>query len=104
MIKYTWNYLELYANDDLLEKVRYLIVADDGVNTVQSEGTHIFKEGTVTKPLSEIVETDLMQWLEKDTTENGVNPIKSNLAEQFKNFEEAKKVEFPWLAGTFTIE
>jgi len=104
MINYTWKYLELFANGDLLEKIRYKLIANDGQNIVESEGLHTFKEGTVNKNLSEVVETDLMQWLEKDTTEDGVNPIKLALESQFKNLESAPKVDFPWLAGTFTIE
>lgn len=104
MINFQWNFLELYANGDLLEKVRYLLTANDGKNTIQSEGLHVFKEGTVTKNLADIVESDLMQWLEQDTTENGVNLIKLALEDQFKNFESSQKVDFPWLAGTFTIE
>lgn len=109
MIKYTWKFLELFASEDQLISVRYLIVGDDGQNSVASEGSLVFQSETVTKPLADIVESDLIQWAEKDTTVDGVNLIKSNLEDQLKSLAIKKtlaisKVDFPWLAGTFTIE
>jgi hypothetical protein len=103
MINYSWQFLELFASDSLLSAVRYLLTAKDGKNTVETEGNHVFSNGVVNKPLEQIVETDLVQWIEKDTTIDDLNPIKSNLEDQLKNLT-VKKVDFPWLANTFTIE
>lgn len=105
---FKWTPLELFASENVLVAVRYLAEANDGENTVQSEGNHTFLPNTANKRLSEIIESDIVQWLEKDTTIDGVNPIKSNLEEQLMNLKLAKtlavaKVDFPWLAGTFTI-
>jgi hypothetical protein len=104
-----WKPLELFASENLLVSVRYLITANDGQNTVESEGNHSFADGTANKPLDQIVESDIIQWIEKDTTIDGVNPIKSNLEDQLIKLKLAdtlkvSKVDFPWLAGTFTIE
>ena len=106
---FTWKLLELVAADNLLASVRYLLIANDGQNTVESEGNHVFSNGIVNKPLDQIIESDVVQWLEKDTTINDVNPIKSNLEDQLMNLKlkdtlKVSKVDFPWLAGTFTIE
>jgi hypothetical protein len=106
---FTWKLLELFAADNLLASVRYLIVANDGEHTVESEGNHVFSNGVANKPLDQIVESDIVQWLEKDTTIDGVNPIKSNLEDQLLNLKlantlKASKVDFPWLVNTFTIE
>lgn len=109
MITFTWKPLELFASDNQLISIRYSINGNDGENTVESEGNLTFQPGTVNKELSDIVESDLVQWIEKDTTIDGVNLIKSNLEDQLKSLAIKKtlaisKVDFPWLAGTFTIE
>jgi hypothetical protein len=101
---FTWKILELFAENDRLTSVRYLLSGIDGSVTVQSEGNHTFSNGIVNKPLSEIVESDIFQWLEKDTTNNGVNTIKLAVENQLKSLKISEKVDFPWLAGTFTIE
>jgi hypothetical protein len=46
----------------------------------------------------------LIGWLESDTTKDDVNALKLNLEKQLKALETAKKVDFPWLANTFTVE
>ena len=103
MINYTWKFLDLFADGDNLIKVRYLLAGFDGNKTIESEGVHEFSLGIVNKKLQEIVETDLKQWIEKDTTNDDVNPIKLAIENQFKALEITQKVDFPWLAGTFTI-
>ena len=101
---FTWKILEIFADNEQLISVRYLLSGIDGINTVESEGKHIFEIGTINKPLNEIVESDIVQWIEKDTTKNDVNPIKLAIENQLNALNAVKKVDFPWLANTFTIE
>jgi len=101
---FTWNFLELFANDNQLVSVRYLLTGIDGELTVESEGIHTFQDKTVNKSLVDIVESDLIQWIEKDTTIDGVNLIKLAVENQLKTLNTKQKVDFPWLAGTFTIK
>jgi hypothetical protein len=102
MTTYQWKFLDLFAKDGKLAGVRYLITATEGSNNVQSEGNHTFSEGIVNLPFEQIKEENLIDWLEKDTTHNEVNAIKLNLQNQLKNLDISLKVDFPWLAGTFT--
>jgi hypothetical protein len=109
MLLFKWKPLELFASENQLISIRYEITGSDGENTVKSEGNLTFQPTTVTKSLPDLVETDLIQWIEKDTTIDGVNLIKSNLEEQLTSLKLKKtlainKVDFPWLSGTFTIE
>ena len=101
---FTWKFLELFANSEQLVSVTYLLSGTDGTNTVESKGKHTFSNGIVNKSLVDIVESDLVQWLEKDTIQDDVNPIKLAIENQLKAIENAKKVDFPWLANTFTVE
>jgi hypothetical protein len=100
---FNWKILELYANGSQLVSVRYLLSGSDGTNTVESEGQHTFSDGIAKKSLNQIVESDIVQWLEKDTTQDDVNLIKLAVENQLKALENTQKVDFPWLAGTFTI-
>jgi hypothetical protein len=100
MITFKWTILELFADEDKLSAVKYLLIGTDGNNNVETEGKHTFSDGVVNKTLSNIVESDIVQWLEKDT----INLIKLAIENQIKNLEAEQKVDFPWLANTFTIE
>ena len=104
MISFQWKILDLFANSEQLVSVTYLLSGTDGTNTVESKGKHTFSNGIVNKSLADIVESDLVQWLEKDTIQDDVNPIKLAIENQLKAIENAKKVDFPWLANTFTVE
>lgn len=101
MTTYTWSILEVYAG---AKGVKYHVSGTDGQNTVESEGNHYFSEGVVYKPFAEIKEEDLIRWIEIDTTKDEVNLIKSNIETQLEALKNSEKVEFPWLANTFTIE
>jgi len=103
-MEYKWKFLELFADNDQLISVRYLLTGTDGEVIVQSSGNHKFTLGVANKPLSTIVESDLVQWIEKDTTQDGVNLIKLAIENQLKAIENAKKVDFPWLANTFKVQ
>jgi hypothetical protein len=102
MIDYSWKILEIFGNQTIT-KVRYLLKAQDEQNTIETEGNHCFSEGAILKPFAEIKEENLIAWLDRDTTQDGVNPIKLNLEAQLEALKTTKKIEFPWEADTFTI-
>jgi hypothetical protein len=92
MFNYQWKILELFAD---CKGVKYLASATDDKNTIQTEGNCYFQEGIVNLPFDQIKEQNLIDWIDKDA-------IKSNLEAQLKALESNKKVDFPWLADTFT--
>ena len=102
MITYTWSILEVFGNQNI-NKVRFLLKAQDESNTAETEGYHEYSEGLVCKPISEIKESDLIGWLESDTIKDGVNVIKLNLENQLKTLKTNNKIGFPWEAETFAI-
>ena len=101
---FTWKILEIFAENTVITKVRFLLTASDDVNSVETEGYHSFSNGVVYKPFEEIKEEDLIRWLDQDTTKDEVNIIKLNLEKQLESLKSSEKVGFPWLADTFTIE
>jgi hypothetical protein len=102
MITYKWSILEVFG-DQKITQVRYLLKAQDGQNTIETEGYHQFSEGVVYKPIAETKEENLIAWLEQDTTQDEVNLIKLNLQNQLEALNNNKKIAFPWEADTFTI-
>ena len=92
MISFNWKILELFAES---KGVKYYVQATDGKNTVENEGNYFFSEGTVNLPFDQIKEQNLIDWIDKEA-------VKSNLEAQLQAMDSDKKVEFPWLAGTFT--
>jgi hypothetical protein len=102
MINYQWKILEVFG-DQTIVKVRFLLKAKNEQNTVETEGCHEYSKELVCKPLSEIKESDLIGWLESDTTKDDVNVIKLNLENQLKTLKTSNKIGFPWEAETFTI-
>jgi len=96
---FTWKILSISKE---CKSIHYSLIATDGVNTVESQGNHVFSDGVVNLPFEQIKEENILEWLEKDTTQDDVNAIKSNLEKQLNELESDKTVEFPWLVGTFT--
>jgi hypothetical protein len=96
---FIWKILEITSE---AKSVHYYLSATDGKNTVETEGNHTFSDGLVNLPFDQIKETNLIDWLNTDTTKDGVNEIKLNLENQLKALESNQKVSFPWLADTFT--
>jgi hypothetical protein len=89
---FTWKILELFVN---AKGVKYYVQATDGKNTTDSEGNYYFPEGKVNMPFDQIKEQNLIDWIDKEAVE-------SNLTAQLQALDSDKKVEFPWLADTFT--
>ena len=105
MMQFNWKFEEVMTTNGKLSHVQYLLTLTDEEYSVSTAGTHQFKEGTVDKLFEEIVESDIRQWIEKDTTQGEVNLLKLNLENQLNYLKNApKKAQFPWLADTFTIE
>jgi hypothetical protein len=102
MTSFKWSILETFGNETIT-KVRYLLKAQDEQNIAETEGYHEFSKNLVFKPLSEIKELDLIGWLESDTTQDDVNPIKLNLENQLEALKTNNKIVFPWETNTFTI-
>jgi hypothetical protein len=102
MITYEWKILELYAVEGQLTGIKYFVQAKDGENTVATQGSHDFLQGTVNLPLNQIKEENLLDWLAKDKTQPEGNLIKLNLEQQLNSLKKNNKIEPPWLAGTYT--
>ena len=100
--EYKWKLKEVTAEDDLVTHAYYYVTATDGENTVETEGNHYFKGKEVVIPYADVREKTILDWIDEETTTDGVSSIKSRLDQQLLELKKDKKVGFPWLANTFT--
>ena len=89
---FTWKILEIFAD---CKGVKYLSSVIEGKNIVETKGNYYFPEGKVNLPFEKIKEQNLIDWIDKEAVEY-------NLQAQLQAMDSDKKVEFPWLADTFT--
>jgi hypothetical protein len=99
-MKFIWKLNKLFSQGEMVLGVHYSLTLTDDVDSVEAEGEHIFKEGTVNIPYADIKEYNLLDWLNKDIDESGV--IKENLIKQLNSLKNPKHNKLPWLANTFT--
>ena len=103
MISYLWKILEVTSINEVLTHVSYRITATDTINSVISEGNYFFNEKQINIPFSELKESNITQWIDNETTIDGVSKIKSNLDNQLAILNTSSKKDLPWLADTYTV-
>jgi len=103
MIHFTWKILEVTSIDEVLTHVSYRITATDTINSVISEGNYFFNEKQINIPFADLKESNITQWIDNETTIDGVSKIKSNLDNQLAILNTSSKKDLPWLADTYTV-
>ena len=103
MNTYLWKILEVTSIDEVLTHVSYRITATDTINSVISEGNYFFDEKQIDIPFADLKESNITQWIDNETTIDGVSKIKSNLDNQLAILNTSSKKDLPWLADTYTV-
>ena len=103
MISYLWKILEVTSIDEVLTHVSYRITATDTINSVISEGNYFFDEKQIDIPFADLKESNITQWIDNETTIDGVSKIKLNLDNQLAILNTSSKKDLPWLADTYTV-
>lgn len=98
-----WQILDIYANGDLITSVRYSCSHSDDQNTVETEGNWFFNEPVLNVPLNQVTEEMIVGWIVKETTQDGINTIKSRLEEQLASLSQTRTVYPPWKPKVFTL-
>ena len=101
MTEYKWKILEITNDNGLVTHAKYLLSATDGENTVEIEGNHFFKGTDIATPFDQLYEQIIINWINDETTIDGVSSIKSRLDEQLSELKSQKSSSLPWLANTF---
>jgi hypothetical protein len=102
MTTFLWKILEVSADNDLITHAKYYVTAEAGTGEkVETEGNWWFSDKILKKPFSEVTESDVASWIENETTQNGINLIKSRLEEQLASLTGNGVVVAPWLPQKF---
>ena len=103
MTTYLWKILEVTSIDEVLTHARYCVTATDNIHSVESEGNYFFDEKQINIPFTDLKESNITQWIDNETTIDGVSKIKSNLDNQLAILNTSSKKDLPWLADTYTV-
>jgi hypothetical protein len=101
MTEYKWKILSITNDKGLVTHAKYLLSATDGENTVETEGNYFFKGTNIVTPFDQLYEQIIINWINDETTIDGVSSIKSRLDEQLSELKSQKSSSLPWLANTF---
>ena len=98
---FEWKILELESENGIPLKAKYHVKHIGLKDSVETEGYWTFSNKTERKSFAEITEQDIADWIQEETTINGVCHIKSNLEKQLENSE--KNTDLPWKPSTFKV-
>lgn len=101
-MNFKWKILDIYANGDNVTSARYHVSLSDGESLVETEGNWYF-DGAGDIPFDKITEDLVIEWIQRESTQNGVNPIKCRLEEQLAGLSKSRQVQPPWKPKTFKI-
>ena len=103
MANYNWKVTEISTNGELITHAKYYIIADNELNSVETEGNWWFSDKTLNIPLSDVKEEDIISWIEKEATVNGVCHITDNLDKQIIYLQNKKTTSLPWKPLTINL-
>jgi len=95
----SWKINRVMAEDGLITACHYTVSVSDGTNTVETEGNWTFSNKTFVKEFFDVTEQDIIDWLKKEASNNGVCIIESRLLEQLQTIDNEQNL--PWKPAVF---
>lgn len=97
-MRYVWKITELKTvGNELTAKYHASLIGDI---TIETEGYWTFREP---KDLDGVTEEQVANWIEDETSKDGVSSIKSRLLEQFNAVKASQNIALPWRPPTFKL-
>lgn len=101
MTTFTWKILEISADKEIITHAKYNVLANDGKQTVETEGNWWFQNPVLNTPFADVTEQMVASWIEKETMKDGINLIESRLEEQLIALKSNEVAVAPWLPQVF---
>lgn len=98
---FNWKILEIGANDGVVKSARYFVSANDGINTVETEGFCEIPTGEIVTSFDQITEAQVIDWVKKVIMQNDENPIELRLQEQLEVLKTQEKTKAPWVKAVY---
>jgi len=96
-MNYKWKILEVFADNDLITKVKYHLTGTEDDVSIETEGYFTFNNPIVKVPFADVTEEMIVSWVETESTIYGESLIKNNVEKQIKDLKLDKSVPSPWL-------
>jgi hypothetical protein len=93
---FNWKILEISVKDEIITHAKYYVIADNELNSVETEGNWWFSDKTLNIPLADVKENDIVSWIENEATVNGICHITDNLENQLNNLKNNNTTQLPW--------
>jgi len=93
---FNWKILEISVKDEIITHAKYYVIADNELNSVETEGNWWFSDKTLNIPLADVKENDIVSWIKKEATVNGICHITDNLENQLNNLKNNNTTQLPW--------
>ncbi|NBT49219.1 MAG: hypothetical protein EBT07_15645 [Actinobacteria bacterium] len=101
MTEFKWKITETVIKDEILKSLKYYCKATDGDLSVETEGYWTMK--TPHEVSRETSESQVIHWLDLETSQDGNNIIESRLQEQLDNLRNPVSTQLPWAVPTFKV-
>jgi len=101
---FDWKITKISTEKDAIVHAHYVCKLINDPYEVATEGNWYFSDKIIKKPLEEIKEQDIADWIEKESMQNGVSAIKLRLEEQMQSLQSDQTVNLPWLPKTFKLK
>ena len=100
---YEWKILGLSADDKgLITEARYYVSVEKKKYKVESEGNCFFKEPKLNIPFDQVTEENVIEWIKKETIQDGKNSVELRLNEQLEALASQRDTVVPWGPQIFT--
>ena len=104
MINYTWEIIKIFSKEDLITEIKYKLIGNNQIITIETEGTYLFNDPVLNVPFLEVTEEMVIDWIEADAVIDGKNHIKMGIEKQVEALKSHKPVPAPWLPQVFKPE
>jgi len=101
---FDWKITKISTEKGAIIHAHYVCKLINDPYEVATEGNWYFSDKIIKKPLEEIKEQDIADWIEKESMQNGVSTIKLRLEEQMQSLQNDQTVSLPWLPKTFKLK
>ena len=100
---FDWKITNISVEDGTIVHAHYVCKLVQEPFTVETEGNWYFSDKIIKKPLDDVKEQDIANWIEKESMQNGISTIKLRLEEQMYSLQNNQSTALPWLPKTFKL-
>jgi non-ribosomal peptide synthetase component E (peptide arylation enzyme) len=99
---FNWKIISVVAKDGLITEAKYYVLADDGKQSVDTEGYWKFGDSILRVAFEDVTEEMIVGWIKNEAIQYGENIVESRLQEQLDALEK-REVLPPWVPQVFTL-